>query len=257
MIVTATKEVLEALGGRELPRLTSPSLRLEKFVRLAHANKRNEIDAVVTRHNTKRDAFPKLFAPSALPGAVTLHLKLQYRLIVNQAGGILENAGLCLHRHFGFPCIPGSAVKGAARHAAWCRWWETLQSGGDAKTQALNIALTFGYPTGDKYRRDHGSREPLRHLDNALAEAEAFPDLFGENGRFKTFAGTVSFLPAWPADPKSVKLVTDIVNCHHPDYYSQKKDHNGQVIKPQPPILPGGRARRNVRFHPAAGAGSR
>ncbi len=238
MIVTATKEVQDALGGRGFPRLTSPSLRLEKFVRISEKRdnenlKRDEITDVVKCHNTKRDAFPGAFSPADLPDAVTLHMKLAYRLIVNQAGGVLENAGLCLHRHFGFPYIPGSAVKGAARHAAWCRWDDEGEAG-----QALKIALTFGYPTGD------------RGLDAVLADD--FPELFSkETGKYKTFAGTVAFLPAWPADPKSVKLVTDIVNCHHPKYYSR----DPQYINTQ-----GGRAADdespNPQFFPAVEAGA-
>lgn len=45
-------------------------------------------------------------------------MKLGGRLIVNHSGGALENAGLCLHRFFNYPMIPGSALKGVARHYA-------------------------------------------------------------------------------------------------------------------------------------------
>ena len=54
-----------------------------------------------------------------------IYAQLQSRLMVNMAGGVMENAGLCLDR-FGLPYIPGSAVKGCARRAAlgalheWC-----------------------------------------------------------------------------------------------------------------------------------------
>ena len=57
--------------------------------------------------------------------AQILFAQLQSRLIINMAGGVMENAGLCLDR-FGLPYIPGSAVKGCARRAAlaalyeWC-----------------------------------------------------------------------------------------------------------------------------------------
>ncbi len=40
------------------------------------------------------------------------------RLIIGQADGVLENCGLTLHRYFGIPCLPGSALKGLARDAA-------------------------------------------------------------------------------------------------------------------------------------------
>jgi CRISPR/Cas system CMR subunit Cmr6 (Cas7 group RAMP superfamily) len=54
-----------------------------------------------------------------------LYAQLRSRLTVNMAGGVMENAGLCLDR-FGVPYIPGSVVKGCARRAAiaalheWC-----------------------------------------------------------------------------------------------------------------------------------------
>lgn len=39
------------------------------------------------------------------------------RLIIGMANGVLENAGLTLHRFLGIPCIPGSASKGRSRDA--------------------------------------------------------------------------------------------------------------------------------------------
>ncbi|MCL2104632.1 MAG: type III-B CRISPR module RAMP protein Cmr6 [Kiritimatiellaeota bacterium] len=95
----------------------SPSLRLQKYVRLEKNSKKAEIEAVVNCHNRYAKPVPP-FAP--LPGTIVFEAKLEARLIINQAGGILENAGICLHPHFGSPVIPGSAVKGIARHAAWC-----------------------------------------------------------------------------------------------------------------------------------------
>ena len=59
------------------------------------------------------------------PTAVLLRAQLKSRLMVNMAGGVMENAGLSLDR-YGLPHLPGSAVKGCARRAAlaalreWC-----------------------------------------------------------------------------------------------------------------------------------------
>jgi len=50
-------------------------------------------------------------------GATFLHARLMSRLMVNMAGGVMENAGLSLDR-YGLPIIPGSAVKGCARRMA-------------------------------------------------------------------------------------------------------------------------------------------
>src|SRR6266571_1976735 len=57
-----------------------------------------------------------------------LFAQLQSRLMVNMAGGVMENAGLCLDR-FGLPCIPGTAVKGCARRAAVAALHEWVEAG--------------------------------------------------------------------------------------------------------------------------------
>ena len=117
MTATAQKEAIRLLG-ETFQRVDSPSLRLQKFVRLGDNSKKDEIASVVACHGKHARRIPAL-APA---GACVFRSKLGGRLIVNQAGGILENAGLCLHRHFGDPFLPGSAVKGLARHAAWLEW---------------------------------------------------------------------------------------------------------------------------------------
>lgn len=222
MHITATLQVQEALGGQHFPHLESPSLRLEKFVRIAEKRdgehlKKEEIDAVVKTHGRHAESA-KPFAP---PGARTLVMKLGGRLIVNQAGGIIGNAGLCLHRHFGYPYIPGSAVKGCARHAAWCRW-DDAETAGEKADLARRIALTFGYPTGDN------------RLDGLLKAAG-----------IEACAGSVAFLPAMPHGKTA--LVTDIVNCHHKDYYARKEGKGERATDDESPV---------PNFFPAVEAGA-
>ncbi len=191
MTATALSDVRDLLGGEKFPGCESPSLRLEKFVRIGGDNtKREEIDAVVACQRTNGQ---KPVSLPLSPGGVRFPARLRSRLIVNQAGGILENAGMCLHPHFGYPYIPGSAVKGIARHAAWCEWHEAEEP---EKTRiAQNIARVFGYPTNDK------------GLDAYLAE----------RGCDTKRGGCISF---WAAEPDGkASLVTDIVNCHHMKYY--------------------------------------
>jgi len=186
---TALSEVVTLLGGERFPKCESPSLRLEKFVRIGGNSKKDEIADVVAchaKHGHRIPAWPTL--PS---GSVSFTATLGARLIINQAGGILENAGLCLHRHFGDPYIPGSAVKGIARHAAWCEWQE--ETNPEKKRQiAQQIVRVFGYPTGDQ------------GLDSYVAS--------GYSDRPKASAGGVSFLQAVPEG--RVELAVDIVTPH-------------------------------------------
>lgn len=207
----------------EFDLVESASLRLEKLLHLGNAVKKYEIQAVVKCHGKERGKL----RPSELrlPGAVRFNLRLGGRLIVNQAGGILENAGLCLHRHFGFPMLPGSAVKGIAAHAAWCAW-RAQTDHEQALQTALRIVAVFGYPTSDDA------------LDEALPRE--CPLLFHpRTGPLRMLAGAVSFLPAVPADPARVELVTDIVNCHHPDYYQGKRKNSAADDEnPNPQFFP-------------------
>jgi CRISPR type III-B/RAMP module RAMP protein Cmr6 len=221
-LVTATKEVCRALGGSGFPKLESPSLRLEKFLCLEENGKRREIEAVVNCHGRHARAA-QTFRPR---NARTLVMKLGGRLIVNQAGGVLENAGLCLHRHFGYPSIPGSAVKGAARHAAWCEWEEA--EGPEKRELARRIAFTFGFPTR------------ASELD-AYLRAE-FSELFGEGASHAMNAGCVAFLAATPQGKG--KLGVDIVNCHHREYYAGKRNRATDDEDP------------NLQYFPVVEAGS-
>ena len=193
----------------------SPSLRLHKFVRLGENTKKGEIDAVVAcqRGHTAGSIPP--FTPR---GGIQFTAKLEARLIVDHAGGILENAGICLHRHFGEPYIPGSAVKGVARHAAWCEWNE-MPEGKEKKKCAENIASVFGYPTNDKSLDDYLVRQNNEKFAN------------------NAYAGAVSFLPGVPASGKG-ELVTDIVNCHHPDYYGRRQNDAIDNESPNPQFFP-------------------
>lgn len=196
--VTVPKKTKDILGGDSFPECKSPSLRFNKYV-LFHGKKvkdgkQREIAAAVKLHNDGDFRCP-VFEPrgSVKPLVATL----KSRLIVNQAGGILENAGISIHPHFGAPFLPGSAVKGIARHAAWLEWTKTPDDRKDGI--AREIAETFGYPTGNA------------ELDANLKRQQ-----------FKTRSGSVSFLAAVPCDeggnPSQATLAVDIVTPHLNDW---------------------------------------
>ena len=172
-------------------------------------------------------------------------MKLQSRLIINQAGGIIENAGLCLHPHFGFPMIPGSAVKGIARAAA-IRAIRDAQSNEEKTRLLTGTALVFGWCSQDwsaatdktgsfisdfRYAADGAAwkrvwEETARSL---LRIVPAKKDIPGDEplwAHLPDFGGLVSFLPAFPAPDSEITVVPDVVNCHHPEYY-----RNGTINK--------------------------
>ncbi len=66
---------------------------------------------------SKKDSIADFRFFMNIPGAISFTAKNKGRLLVNHTGGIME-WNLALHRFFGCPVIPGSALKGIARNAA-------------------------------------------------------------------------------------------------------------------------------------------
>jgi len=98
----------------------------------------------------------------------------------------LENAGICLHPLYGFVYLPGTGLKGMARAYAETVWKPSQKD----QEKASHIISVLG-------------NEP---------EAE------------KQCSGHVVFHDAWPC--KWPKLIVDIVNCHHGEYYGAKPEDN-------------------------------
>lgn len=196
----------------------------------------------------------------ATPEAI-LFAQLQSRLMLNMAGGVMENAGGCVDR-FGVPYIPGSAVKGCARRMAIQQLVETREGGKsvqDLTALLVGIALLYGWGdtdwrAGRKPGKNRRKGEFHSDFEFACGEGEswlAVRDLAAasllkqlgvkHDGRFRepwkglpNFAGNVSFLPGYPVDvagaelpmrqPTFGTLELDVVTCHHPAYYRDYRD---------------------------------
>jgi CRISPR/Cas system CMR subunit Cmr6 (Cas7 group RAMP superfamily) len=191
--------------------------------------------------------------------------------MVNMAGGVMENAGLCLDR-FGLPFIAGSAVKGCARRMAIQRLVEAETPEGEDKSAKkadllFQIALIFGWTDtewkdGRKPKKDGSPGELYSDFEYACGEGDGWRGIREPVARslldrlnvrdrkypkepwldLPNYAASVSFLPAYPIDaagadlpmppPLLGTLQLDVVTCHHPDYYAQRKDRNGNLMMP-------------------------
>lgn len=210
------------------------------------------------RDSERRDWFQKLVgkAPARVSrpliktsnDTVVIYAQLQGRLMVNMAGGVMENAGLCLDR-FGLPYIPGSAVKGCARRMAIQQLLEAKSI--ESKTASLvQIALVFGWGEQDwsNVKKDGRFISDFayavgQHDWPAVSEAakHQLPDT-------DHFAGNTGFLPAPPVDvaqadlplqpPALGALELDVVTCHHPEYYQAKRSVATDDEDPNPVIFP-------------------
>ena len=189
------------------------------------------------------------------PGtALLIHGQLQARLLLNMAGGVMENAGLCLDR-YGLPYIPGSAVKGCARRAALYALREWTQGGAkpddsDACFEAVRgfdcpeamlhrIALCFGWvekdwtdPKSDfAWAASASDRQGVLH--GALRLLGAHPPA--------NQAGGIAFFAAYPNIDPGLEL--DILTCHHQVYYgTEGQEFAPDTEEPIPVTFPAVRA---------------
>jgi len=199
----------------------------------------------------------------ALPGggAGLLFARLKERLIVNAAGGVMENGGLCLDRTSGLPFIPGTALKGCARKLAI----STLKEAADADKASLLEAIAYIFGWGGTEWRDGRKRgkagkpgELQSDFEFACGEDEPWKrirelvsltllkrlDVRARNHCDKpwldlpNFAGAIGFLPAfpWQRDP-GIEL--DVVTPHHTRYYENPGlQEAADTEEPTPNVFP-------------------
>lgn len=167
------------------------SLLMTKYAEVKTKAEKEDSDKMVRRICNGKVWSKERASYSSFSGAQVTPMKLKDRLIVDHSGGVQESS-LCLHARFGFPMIPGSAVKGAARHYCWEQWNES-EEGPEKQRLAEELADIFGFPTG------------AETLDTYVGEREVS-------------AGKVCFLAALPYD--RAPLEADVLTCHHKNYYS-------------------------------------
>jgi CRISPR-associated protein Cmr6 len=144
-----------------------------------------DYDGLLKRHQQSRPNAATFHATTT--GPLTLH--------VSRASA-LENAGICLHPIYGFAYLPGSGLKGMA-HAYACEVWLASQPSSERESAWKTICAVFG-TAPSPWLRDLTQRLQVEIPKEARAGAVVFHD-------------------AWPT--KWPKLIVDIVNCHHGDYY--------------------------------------
>lgn len=125
MTIHTAKDTGQSVRG--LQSWQNRSLRYDKFCSIApgrEGRKAKEHSLNTLEQATEdglgarlRQCLPEQLSASGRP-VKRFRATLQARMMVNMAGTVIENAGLCLDRHFGMPYIPGSALKGIALRGA-------------------------------------------------------------------------------------------------------------------------------------------
>ena len=188
-----------------------------------------EVAELRARH-TRR--FLSLFQGAQQNRGTVLIGKLEGRLAINLADGLVQNANICLDRLLGVPYIPGSAVKGVTRHTAL----EELKAAtGTERARLFDLVLRiFGAATNDfapaKPAQGHRAGIPAGSLHAHLDLLPPAPKERNLLDRAIDQKGAIAFLPAWPVN--TAKIVVDLTNVHTPLYYSGKKERGEYVIRP-------------------------
>ena len=98
----------------------SAVLELQKFPELPDNGQHpqcSELKTFCSKINNSKERIPSKCSLPVPPDGMGREFLLRSggRLLVNHSGGLIENSNLRLHRLFGYPQIPGSALKGIAR----------------------------------------------------------------------------------------------------------------------------------------------
>lgn len=205
-----------------------------------------------------------LAALTALGAETTVRYSTVWRLIIGWGGNPALEAGLTLHHLYGFPCIPGAAVKGVLHHLAEMEimarevdlpgkpgqpiaeglkqlsqsppadppaWLgEMLQQLRLVKALFGSIHLERGKP--EKGENPFGPECPRPLLKELLETLEKHkPASWREpQEQIKKLlddhtGGMLRFYDAVPEPNQAELLQTDIVNCHYSEYYKENSTY--------------------------------
>jgi CRISPR-associated protein Cmr6 len=192
---------------------------------------RMSVPTLLSKVNARRAA---MFA--SMPGITVVSAEPDYRLVLGFGVEHVLETNLCLHRIYGFPIVPGSAVKGITRARAF---WEIAEGLGvpavtaeeatrrKAGKEKTPLQLLDQLLTESDQKKQQEMLETLRSdllcssvamlqslaLSKWLAMADEFHHIFGTTEH----QGQVIFFDAYPT--RMPKLEVDILNPHYSKYY--------------------------------------
>ncbi|MBN1271076.1 MAG: type III-B CRISPR module RAMP protein Cmr6 [Candidatus Aminicenantes bacterium] len=201
-----------------------------------------------------------------------LNFKTVWRLIVGWGTNPALETGIQLHHLYGFPYIPGSAVKGVLHHVAELSLidsdWRMPGKDEEAtaeKIKALEkavgdaelVRIVFGSLfikkhtmeiNNDNKKEEYGFETPLKWFENWKNNWDAYLGIKKENSqtlleRIKKLAseehtgGMITCFDAVPAEEEFNKqniLQADILNCHYSKYYGGENHPPSDDQDPNP-----------------------
>lgn len=151
---------------------------------------------------------------------------LGWRLAINLGEESVYETSISFHRNYSIPIIPGSAVKGCARAAAFFE----AKRDQIPEHEVQSLMKTYKLSKEDAYRCLQNSE--------SLGEASEKLEVFGS----QDLAGKVIFFDALPIIPKNSKsfIRLDVMNVHYRDYYGDASGNvpPGDWMNPNPIFFP-------------------
>jgi len=171
--------------------------------------------------------------------AETFKMKTKSRLVVGLGDESVYETSIRLHRNYGVPYIPGSALKGVAKHYAILNLANELinQFDGDFFVLAKRIQEALESPARDEdsdsdVKKAIEDKLKIKVNDESFEKMKVLRKTFGTQKR----EGDVIFFDAFPTlDQLKHKpiLELDIMNPHYQPYY-QQGEQPGDWHQPNP-----------------------
>jgi CRISPR-associated protein Cmr6 len=143
-------------------------------------------------------------------------LKVSWRLIIGLGASHPQETSMTLHHIYGIPYIPGSAIKGITRH------WIILKFADDIARETKEDFEKIIDKISSAIESDYDINRQIDEIN--------FKDILDIFGTQK-HEGKIIFFDAFPIE--NIKLKTDIMNPHYPDYYT-KNEHPTDWQSPRP-----------------------
>lgn len=172
--------------------------------------------------------------------AQTFKLSTKSRLIIGLGNESVYETSIRLHRNYGIPYIPGSALKGVAKHYAILNLADRLkdQFDGDFFELAKRIQEALENPAKD----ENNDKEVIKAIEEKLKEKindellkkmKVLRAIFGTQKR----EGDIIFFDAFPTPNQLSRepiLELDIMNPHYQPYYSASGEELGKKVEMAP-----------------------
>ncbi len=192
------KDFLKNENEKEAPIKLSFSLDLQYFPYMYYEMYRKRLELIMD--NIEQEGYYVEYLPNKSSG-----VPLKWRLAINLGRSSVYETSYIFHRNYSIPYIPGSAIKGVARH------W-SMQKFSDDKHHPVELDRAL----------ENGENQDIKAGDIT------FSDLIKIFGSKKERGNVIFFdaLPYFDDLDKANKVnvsVLDVINVHYPSYYQSGK----------------------------------